>query len=146
MNGGAVDKNWARRVLMLVHEPAAINAAQVVGNAAAAGAGLLAMVGGLPLILTGTIGPVMSVFVGGILAVGGSLGAAAVLAGAWWLERISLLIVAVGYVSLLPAALTYAMSGRGYSIWLVVALVCVALTDIFKRYRRIDWAYLDPTK
>lgn len=141
-----VQRTWARRVLLAVHEPAAINVAQVLGNSAAAGAGLLAVLGGLPSLLGGTIGPVMAVVVGSVLVVGGSAGAFAVLTGTWWLERVALLIVGLGWVMVMPAALTVAASGRGPAVWLVVALLCVALTDIFKRYRRIDWAYLDPTR
>jgi hypothetical protein len=131
----------------VLHEPAAINAAQFLANAAAALSGLLAIMGGMPTLLTAQIGAVMSVAVGSILLVGGTLGALSVATGAWWLERISLLIVAVGWVSLLPAALSFAARpGSTGSIWLVVALLVVALSDIFKRYRRIDWAYLDPTR
>lgn len=121
----------------MIQEPAAINAAQVVGNAAAAGAGFLAIIGGSPTLLTGTIGPVISVGVGFILFIGGSLGAGAVIAGAWWLERIALLINAVGWICIIPAALTVASRGSS-AVWLVVALLAVALTDIFKRYRRIE--------
>lgn len=135
------------RLGTVLHEPAAINAAQFLANLAAALSGVLAMMGGLPNLLTATIGAVMSVGVGAILFLGGTLGALAVLRGLWWLERISLLIVAVGWVSLLPAALAFAARpGANGSIWLVVALLFVALSDIFKRYRRIDWAYLDPTR
>jgi hypothetical protein len=55
--------------------------------------------------------------------------------------------VGLGWVLLLPAALFFALAGRGSSgIWLVVALVITALSDVFKRYRRIDWAYLDPAR
>jgi hypothetical protein len=88
----------------------------------------------------------MSVLVGSILLVGGTLGALSVVTGAWWLERISLLIVAVGWIALLPAVISRAATGGTSAIWLVVALLAVALADIFKRYRRIDWAYLDPTR
>jgi CDP-diglyceride synthetase len=139
------DRLW--KVTHVLHEPAAINAVQFLANMAAAASGLLAMLGGMPNLVTAQIGPVMSVAVGAILLVGGTLGALAVATGAWWLERISLLIVAVGWVSLLPAAISFA--GRPQStgtIWLVVALLVVAISDIFKRYRRIDWAYLDPTR
>jgi hypothetical protein len=125
-------------------EPVLINVAQVVTNVSAAGAGLLAAVGGLPTLVTGTIGPVLAVAVGSILLVGGVLGTVTVLAGVWWLERVALLIVGLGWVLLLPASLTVAMSGRGFAVWLVVALIFAALGDVFKRYRRIDWAYLDP--
>lgn len=137
-----------RRVgpLVTVSEPAVINVAQIIGNLAAAGSGLLAAVGGLPTLVTGTIGPVLAVAVGSVLLFGGVLGAVAVLLGAWWLERVALLIVGLGWVMLLPAALTVASAGRGFAVWLVVALIFTALTDVFKRYRRIDWAYLDPTR
>ena len=139
------DDGWKLRHVL--HEPAAINAAQFLGNVAAAGSGLLAIMGGMPNILTAQIGPVMAVAVGAILLLGGALGALSVATGTWWLERISLLVVAVGWVSLLPAALSFAgRPGSNGSIWLVVALLAVALSDIFKRYRRIDWAYLDPTR
>lgn len=139
------DEAW--RLRHILHEPAAINAAQFLANLAAAVSGTLAVLGGMPTLLTAQIGAVMSVAVGSILLVGGTLGALAVIAGMWWLERISLLIVAVGWVSVLPAALSFAARpGATGSIWLVVALLAVALSDIFKRYRRIDWAYLDPTR
>jgi hypothetical protein len=88
----------------------------------------------------------MSVAVGAFLVVGGALGAAAVLSGHWWLERVALMVVGLGWVMVLPAALAFAWSGRSSAVWLVVALVITALSDIFKRFRRIDWAYLDPTK
>jgi hypothetical protein len=76
---------------------------------------------------------------------GGLLGAITVLFGNWWLERVSLLVVGLGWTLILPAALSFAISGRGQSaVWLVVALIFAALGDIFKRYLRIQWAYLDP--
>jgi dipeptide/tripeptide permease len=56
------------------------------------------------------------------------------------------MVVALGWVMVLPAALAFAVTGRSSAVWLVVALVITALSDIFKRFRRIDWAYLDPTK
>jgi hypothetical protein len=145
MDQGKDSPGW--KLHHIVHEPAAINAAQFLANVAAAGSGLLAMLGGIPNVLTAQIGPVLAVLVGSILLVGGALGAVSVLTGAWWLERISLLIVAVGWVSLLPAAVSFATRPQSTgTIWLIVALLAVALSDIFKRYRRIDWAYLDPTR
>jgi hypothetical protein len=144
MDQGKDSPGW--KLHHIIHEPAAINAAQFLANVAAAGSGLLAMVGGLPTLLTAQIGAVLSVLVGSILLVGGTMGALSVLTGTWWLERIALLIVAVGWVSLLPAVISRAATGGTSAIWLVVALLAVALADIFKRYRRIDWAYLDPTR
>lgn len=132
--------------MMIFREPAVINAAQVIGNLLAALCGGMAMAGGFPTIVTGTIGPILAVGVGGVLLVGGLLGAITVLLGMWWLERVALLIVGLGWFLLLPAALTYANQSRNGQIWLVVALLVAALCDVFKRYRRIDWAYLDPTR
>lgn len=123
-----------------------MNAAQVVTNVAAAGAGLLAAVGGSPTLITGQIGPVLAVAVGTVLVVGGVLGTVTVLLGNWWLERVALLIVGLGWVLLLPASLTFALTAKSPGVWLVVALVFAALGDVFKRYRRIDWAYLDPAR
>lgn len=128
-------------------EPSIINAAQIVGNITAASCGVLAALGGLPNIITGTIGPVLAVGVGAILLIGGLMGAVTVVLGMWWLERVALLITGLGWVLMLPACVTYAYSGRGTSaIWLVIALILTAISDVFKRYRRIDWAYLDPMR
>ena len=139
-------RNWAQRVIWSLQEPAAINAAQVLGNAAAAAAGVMAMLGGFPVILNNQIG-VLTVAVGAVLFIGGGVGALAVSIGAWWLERITLLIVALGWVLVTPATLAFAFSDRSTGgVWLVVALLATALSDIFKRYRRIDWAYLDPAR
>jgi hypothetical protein len=135
------------KALRLLGEPFAINAAQVAGYSMAGGAGLLAAIGGAPTFLTGTIGPLLSVGVGSTLVVGGVIGTIAVLAGHWWLERVALLITGLGWALLLPAAVFFALSPRSSGgIWLVVALVVVALCDVFKRYQRISWAYLDPAR
>jgi hypothetical protein len=130
----------------MFREPKMINAAQVFTNLAAAGAGLLAAVGGSPTLLTGQIGPVLSVVVGLVLVVGGVLGSITVLVGNWWLERVALAVVGLGWIMILPAALGFAMTGKSSGVWLVVALIFAALGDVFKRYRRIDWAYLDPAR
>jgi hypothetical protein len=133
---------------MMFREPKAINGAQVITNFVAAIAGALAASGSLGTIVTGQIGPILAVIVGTILVVGGLLGAISVLVGNWWLERVALLITGLGWVLLMPATLSYAFSGRPTSgaIWLVVALLFAALGDIFKRYLRIHWAYLDPRR
>lgn len=131
---------------MMFREPKAINGAQVITNFAAASSGLLAVLGGAPVFLTGTVGPVLSVIVGSILVLGGITGGITVLLGNWWLERVALMITGLGWTLLLPACLTFAMTARGYGIWLVVALIFAALGDIVKRYLRIQWAYLDPRR
>lgn len=131
---------------MMFREPKAINGAQVVTNFAAAASGALAVLGGAPVFLTGTVGPLLAVIVGAILVVGGVTGGITVLLGNWWLERVSLMITGLGWTLLLPACLTFAMTARGYGIWLVVALIFAALGDIVKRYLRIQWAYLDPRR
>jgi hypothetical protein len=138
-----MDERTAR---VLLREPAIINGAQVAGNLAAATAGLLAAIGAFPTLITGQIGPVLSVGVGSVLVVGGLLGSVTVVLGMWWLERVALLVTGLGWLLLLPASLAFALSGRGTGVWLVVALIFTALGDVFKRYRRIDWAYLDPAR
>ena len=132
----------------VVREPAFINALQIAGYAIAATAGLLASLGGLPNIVTGQIGAVLSVSVGAALVLGGFIGAWAVISGTWWLERVALWITGVGYVALLVPTLFYAATGRASTstIWLIVALEVAAIIDNMKRYRRIDWAYLNPAK
>lgn len=131
---------------MMFREPRAINGAQVITNFAAASSGLLAVLGGAPVFMTGTVGPLLSVIVGSILVLGGVTGGVTVLLGNWWLERVALMITGLGWTLLLPACLTFAMTARGYGIWLVVALIFAALGDIVKRYLRIQWAYLDPRR
>jgi hypothetical protein len=131
-----------------VREPAFINSLQIVGYAIAATAGMLASLGGLPNIINGQIGPVLSVIVGAILVLGGFVGAWAVISGQWGLERIALWITGLGYMALFVPTLFFAFTpGRTTStIWLIVALEAAAIIDNMKRYRRIDWAYLDPAK
>jgi hypothetical protein len=132
----------------LFREPKAINAAQFVTYAAAAISGAVAAWGGLPIIVTGQIGPILAASVGSVLLIGGVLGAFAVLFGNWWLERVALLITGVGWLMLMPATFSFAFSGKAssYTIWLIIALLFAALGDIVKRYLRIQWAYLDPQR
>jgi Na+/phosphate symporter len=136
------------RFKSMFREPSVINAAQVGTNLAAASAGLLAAAGGSPTLITGQIGPVLSVVVGLTLVLGGVLGTVTVLMGNWWLERVALLVMALGWAMILPACLGVVFSGRPNTsgVWLVVALIFAALGDVFKRYKRIEWAYLDPAK
>lgn len=129
-------------------EPAFINALQAFGYSLAVVCGVLAAVGGLPNIITLQLGSVLSVIVGSMLIVGGIIGAFAVFKGLWWIERVAIWITGLGYVALLLPTLAYAMTGNTTTstIWLIVALEVAAILDSAKRYRRIDWAYLDPAK
>jgi hypothetical protein len=129
-----------------LREPSAINAAQILQYTVAVFAGTMAAFGvSSPVFMTNTIGPKLILAVGIVLAVGGLTGATAVITGMWWLERIALFIVGTGWIMLLPAAVFFAATGSNSAIWLVMVLVVWALCDVFKRYRRIDWAYLDPS-
>lgn len=133
-------KRWLR-------EPAAINAAQILAYVIAVIAGSAAAIGAIaPVFLSATIGPIIVTVVGTTIAVGGTIGALSVARGLWWLERVALIITGVGWTMLLPPALFYSFTSHNSSIWLVLALVATAILDVFKRYRRIDWAYLDPAK
>lgn len=133
-------KTWIR-------EPSAINTAQMLIYIIAAGAGLMAALGVVsPAFMTSTIGPVVIATVGYTLTVAGITGAIAVLRGLWWLECIALMVMGLGWVMLLPPAVYYAFTTHTSAIWLIVALVVTALLSAFIRFRRIDWAYLDPSK
>lgn len=125
-------------------EPWVINAAQCGVYAMVFIGGMLTALGGLPNLVTGTIGQTMAVMVGVVLAIGGTVGVSAVIAGHWWIERIALLIVAIGWFALLPATFFYVQ--RNTSVWLVITLIVGSLLSIYIRYRRIDWAYLNPAK
>jgi len=135
------------RVVRMISEPRAINTAQIILYAIAAAAGLSAAVGALnPLFTSTTVGPWIIITVGVILTIGGGAGTYAVFAGLWWVERIALIILGVSWLMLLPAAVFFAFSTHNSAIWLVIALLATAILSLFIRYRRIDWAYLDPTR
>lgn len=129
-------------------EPWFINFLQFLGYVLAVFCGLLAASGGIPNIITFQIGPVLSVVVGTLLIVGGVVGAYSVWRGIWILEQITLWITGIGYAALLVPTFIFAVTGKANngSIWLVVALEIGCIIDNMKRYRRIDWAYLDPSK
>lgn len=127
----------------LIREPAVINAMQIIAYILSAVCGLIAAFGNLPFL--DSIGPILLTAVGVVLALGSIVGAFAVLTGHWWLERVALLIVGTAWVCTLPAVFDYAFNeAKTGTIWLIVALMISTISDIFKRYRRIDWAYLDP--
>lgn len=136
---------WLGRILGRLNEPAVITGAQVIVYLLTATAGVLAAFGGFPNLLDSYIGAIATAVIGGTLVLGGGLGAVACFMGAWWVERVALLVCALGWVLMLPAAVSFAVDQAG-SRWLIVMLLAIACGDIFKRYRRIDWAYLDPTR
>lgn len=136
-----------RRLFTWVHEPWAINAAQITQYTLAMFFGFMAALGAAtPQFLSTTIGRGMITAVGILWIIGGAIGAYSVARGRWGTERVALWIVGLAFTLLLPAATYYSFTGRSPAIWIVLGLVVWALLDIFKRYRRIDWAYLDPTK
>lgn len=134
------------RVLSYFRDPRFINFVQFIIYALTAFCGVLAATGSLPQIITAQIGPVLSLVVGLFLIISGSVGAFAVFGGHWWLERIGIRISWIGLGLLILVTLFFAFSRSSSSIWLIVALEVMAIGDAIKRYRRIDWAYLDPTK
>lgn len=137
------------QVWYLLKEPAAITAAQIFTNIIAGIAGVLTLTGSIPYIAStaNTAGPIFGVILGTVLAVGGILGTVTVITGTWWLERVALLITGLGWVLLMPVTVAFALQPGGSAArWLIFILLLTAVLDIFKRYRRIDWAYLDPTR
>jgi hypothetical protein len=127
-------------------EPAFINFLQAVCYVLAGLAGFMAVIGAIPVLVNAQIGPIMAVIVGSFLVFGGIIGALSVKAGHWWAERIAIWIVAVGWVMLLVPTLFFAFKGSSSTVWLIVALEITAIIGNMTRYRRIDWAYLDPAK
>lgn len=136
-----------RKLFLWVHEPWAINAAQIVQYCAAVFAGIMAVIGtSIPQFLSNTLGPLLITTVGSLFIIGGVVGTFAVIRGNWGLERLALWVTGFAFGGLLPAALYYSFTGKNPAIWIVLILVIWAICDVFKRYRRIDWAYLDPAK
>ena len=136
------------RIARFIREPWFINLLQIVGYALAAVCGLLAALGGIPNIVTFQLGNFLAIVVGSMLTSAGAVGAYSVIKGYWGLEQAALWIIGIGYVGLLIPTVAYALApGRTNStLWLIVALEVQAITATIIRYRRIDWAYLDPAK
>jgi hypothetical protein len=136
-----------QRAVKLISEPRGINVAQIILYVVAVVAGVAAVAGAIsPLFTSSTVGPWVIIASGCFLAAGGAVGTISVLLGMWWLECVGLIITGVGWFILLPAALFFAFNSHNSAIWLIVALIVGVLCDVYKRYRRIDWAYLDPTR
>jgi hypothetical protein len=135
------------RLFSWVHEPWAINAAQIFQFALSILFGFMAAMGAAtPQFIANTITRPLIIAVGVLWIIGGALGAYAVARGKWGWERVALWITGLAFFMLLPAAVYYSFTGKSPAIWIVLGLIVWALLDIFKRYRRIDWAYLDPAK
>lgn len=136
-----------QKAVQIISEPRAINIAQFILYSIAATAGIFAAVGALsPLFTSTTVGPDLIAGVGVALTAGGITGAVAIPTGMWWLERIALCTIGISWLALLPAATYYAFTTTSSAIWLVIALLATAILSLYIRYRRIDWAYLDPTR
>jgi len=131
------------RVVLKLSEPAAITALQIFSHLLAAAAGVLVVFGAFPYLLQ-DLRPVLAFAVGLILFVGGVGGAVACLRGLWLVERPALLLVGLGWVLMVPSVCFVHLPGMVKVF--ILALLAVAVFDVAKRYRRIDWAYLDPSK
>lgn len=135
---------WYSLIVGRLAEPRYITALQIVSYLAATAAGLLVVFGAFPYLFRGILSPWVAAAVGVVLAGGGVVGVAACWRGVWWLERVALLMVGLGWLLLVPSVFAAGIHGlvRGF----ILLLLIVAVVDCAKRYRRIDWAYLDPTK
>lgn len=136
-----------KNIIGLFRDPAFINFIQCLMYCMVAVCGILSATGGLPTIVTGQIGPVLSMVLGTILIIAGGIGACAVYTQHWWLERIAIRVFWLGLGLLTIITCIYAfLPTRNSTIWLIIALEIMAIGDSIKRYRRIDWAYLNPAK
>ncbi|AYN56837.1 hypothetical protein PBI_ANDREW_21 [Arthrobacter phage Andrew] len=135
---------WYSVITARLAEPAVITGLQVLSYLLATAAGTLVVVGAFPYVFRGILSPVIAAAVGVVLAGGGLIGVVSCWRGVWWLERVALLLVGLGWLLLVPSVVAV------HLWWMVkvfiLLLLGVALLDVGKRYRRIDWAYLDPTK
>jgi hypothetical protein len=99
---------------------------------------------GSPLLLEGELGAWLTAGVASMLVIGGTVGAIACWRGVWWLERVTLMLCGLGWGLLYPSMIY----GDLHPLvrLLILTMLALAIFDVVKRYRRIDWAYLDPSK
>ncbi|QGZ16913.1 hypothetical protein SEA_LITTLETOKYO_21 [Arthrobacter phage LittleTokyo] len=140
MSGGM----WFRMITARLAEPSIITGLQVCSYLATGSAGVLVCAGAFPYLFWGVLSPLVAFAVGLVLAVGGAIGLVACVRGVWWLERVALLLVGLGWVLLVPSVVSVNLSLMVKVF--ILLLLAVAVFDVCKRYRRIDWAYLDPTR
>lgn len=143
VNASPATRRWYLRIWGRLEEPQVVTAVQILTFLVASAAGVVAVAGGFPYSLTHAIGA-LAFAVGAILLLGGLLGAVSCWKGVWWLERIALLLCGLGWVMFVPALFYVPLRLELRTFFIL--LVCTVIFDIIKRYRRIDWAYLDPTK
>jgi len=136
---------WYHIITRRLAEPAMITALQVGSYIASGAAGALVVFGALPYIFIGAVSPWIAFVIGTVLFLGSTVGAVSCFKGVWWLERVALLLVGLGWVLLVPSVVSVDRLPDLVKTFIVL-LIAVAIFDIGKRYRRIDWAYLDPTK
>lgn len=136
---------WYHIITRRLAEPAVITALQVGSYIASGAAGSLVVFGALPYLFAGAVSPWVAFVVGMILGTGSIIGAISCFKGVWWLERVALLLVGLGWILLVPSVVTVNQFPLLVKTF-VLLLIVIAVFDIGKRYRRIDWAYLDPTK
>lgn len=136
--------NW---LIGWIRQPWVINAIQFAQYCVGIAAGMAAVTGTAnPQFLQNTINSLLITIVGGMLIIGCLTGAISVAKGWWAWERIGLIITGLAFFALLPAASYYSFGGKNPATWIVLILAFWAVGDCIKRYRRIDWAYLDPAK
>lgn len=135
---------WHQMILGHLAEPRYITAFQIVSYCAAAAAGALVVFAAFPYLFVGVLSPLMAFAVGVVLAGGGVVGVVSCWRGVWWLERVALLLTGLGWALLVPSVLAAHLHPLVRAF--IILLIGVAVVDCGKRYRRIDWAYLDPTK
>lgn len=136
---------WYHIITRRLAEPAIITALQIATYVMTGSAGGLVMLGALPFLFIHAVSPITAFIVGAILLLGSILGTISCLKGVWWLERIALLLTGLGWILIIPSVLSVD-SLNDTAKTFIVMLTAIAIFDNFKRYRRIDWAYLDPTK
>lgn len=128
----------ARAIWARIHEPQQVTAAWLVQHT-------LAFVIGAWFMADPPGGVWVGFSVGLIAAIGAATAGVACYAGQWWLERVGLIAIALGYFLTLLAI--FLMPGLDVFFKTLASIsVAQAIAALWARWGTISWAYLDPMR
>ena len=127
-----------RAMLARVHEPQQVTAAYI-------GQHTLAGVIGAWFMCDPPGGQWVGFAVGLIAFAGAATAGVAAYAGAWWLERVGLWAIGLGYFLTLLAICLMPGLDRFFKVLAAIS-VAQAILALVARYGTISWAYLDPMR
>lgn len=128
----------ARAIWARIHEPQQVTAAYI-------GQHILAGVIGTWFMFDPPGGQIVGFGVGLIAFIGAATAGCAAYAGAWWLERVGLWAIGLGYFLTLIAICLMPGLDRFFKTLAAIS-VAQAILALVARYGTISWAYLDPMR